>query len=41
MTKNIAWKRGAVAIAALLAGLAAAQAGSLKVESWRDRKSVV
>ena len=36
MTKNIAWKRGAVAVAALLAGLVAAQAGSLKIESWRN-----
>ena len=36
MTGTIAWKRGAVAIAALLAGLAVAQAGSLKVESWRN-----
>src|SRR3984957_2791006 len=36
MTKTIAWKPGAVAIAALLAGLAVAQAGSLKIESWRN-----
>src|ERR1700727_369500 len=36
MTKTIAWKRGAVAIAALLAGLAVSQAGSLKIESWRN-----
>ena len=28
--------RGGVALAALLAGLAAAQAGSLKIESWRN-----
>src|SRR5579871_4717528 len=31
-----AWKRGGIALAALAAGLAAAQAGSLKIESWRN-----
>jgi ABC-type glycerol-3-phosphate transport system substrate-binding protein len=36
MTEHNAWTHGAVAVAALLAGLAAAQAGSLKVESWRN-----
>jgi raffinose/stachyose/melibiose transport system substrate-binding protein len=36
MTKHNTWTHGAVAVAALLAGLAAAQAGSLKVESWRN-----
>ena len=31
-----AWKRGGIALAALIAGLAAAHAGSLKIESWRN-----
>ena len=30
------WTRGGVALVALAAGLAAAQAGSLKIESWRN-----
>ena len=36
MKTGIAWMRGGVALAALFAGLAAAQAGSLKIESWRN-----
>ncbi len=36
MRTGIAWMRGGVALAALFAGLAAAQAGSLKIESWRN-----
>src|ERR1700723_3128634 len=36
MTNTIAWKPGPVAVAALLAGLVAAQAGTLKIESWRN-----
>jgi raffinose/stachyose/melibiose transport system substrate-binding protein len=36
MNKGIAWMRGGVALAALITGLAAAQAGSLKIESWRN-----
>ena len=36
MNNGIAWMRGGVALAALFAGLAAAQAGSLKIESWRN-----
>ena len=36
MKKGIAWMRGGVALAALFTGLAAAQAGSLKIESWRN-----
>ena len=36
MNKGIAWMRGGVALAALFTGLAAAQAGSLKIESWRN-----
>ena len=36
MRMGIAWMRGGVALAALFAGLAAAQAGSLKIESWRN-----
>ena len=36
MIKGIAWMRGGVALAALFTGLAAAQAGSLKIESWRN-----
>ena len=36
MRIGIAWMRGGVALAALFAGLAAAQAGSLKIESWRN-----
>ena len=39
MNKGIAWMRGGVALAALLTGLAAAQAGSLKIESWRNDDS--
>ena len=36
MRMNRAWKRGGIAIAALIAGLAAAEAGALKIESWRN-----
>ena len=36
MRMDGAWKRGGIAVAALMAGLAAAQAGSLKIESWRN-----
>ena len=36
MKTCLAWTRGGVALVALLAGLAAAQAGSLKIESWRN-----
>ena len=36
MKSFFAWTRGGVALAALLTGLAAAQAGSLKIESWRN-----
>ena len=36
MKTGIGWMRGGVALAALFAGLAAAQAGSLKIESWRN-----
>ena len=36
MRMGIAWMRGGVALAALFAGLAAAHAGSLKIESWRN-----
>ena len=36
MRACIAWIRGGVAMAALFAGLVAAQAGSLKIESWRN-----
>ena len=36
MKTGFAWMRGGVALAALLGGLAAAQAGSLKIESWRN-----
>ncbi len=36
MKTNFAWTRGGVALAALLTGLVAAQAGSLKIESWRN-----
>jgi raffinose/stachyose/melibiose transport system substrate-binding protein len=36
MRMNRVWKRGGIAIAALIAGLAAAEAGSLKIESWRN-----
>jgi raffinose/stachyose/melibiose transport system substrate-binding protein len=34
--KTCAWTRGGVALAALFAGLAAAHAGNLKIESWRN-----
>ena len=36
MRMNRAWKRGGIAIAALITGLAAAEAGALKIESWRN-----
>jgi raffinose/stachyose/melibiose transport system substrate-binding protein len=36
MRMDGAWKRGGIALAALIAGLAAAHAGSLKIESWRN-----
>ena len=36
MRMSGAWKRGGIALAALIAGLAATQAGSLKIESWRN-----
>ena len=36
MRMNRAWKRSGIAIAALIAGLAAAEAGALKIESWRN-----
>ncbi len=36
MKSGIAWMRGGVALIALFAGLAAAEAGSLKIESWRN-----
>jgi raffinose/stachyose/melibiose transport system substrate-binding protein len=36
MRMDGAWKRGGIAVAALIAGLAAAHAGSLKIESWRN-----
>ena len=36
MRMDGAWKRGGIAMAALFAGLAAAHAGSLKIESWRN-----
>src|SRR5271165_6603578 len=36
MRTGIAWLRSGVALAALFAGLAAVQAGSLKIESWRN-----
>jgi raffinose/stachyose/melibiose transport system substrate-binding protein len=36
MRMDGAWKRGGIALAALIAGLAAANAGSLKIESWRN-----
>jgi raffinose/stachyose/melibiose transport system substrate-binding protein len=36
MKMDRAWKVGGVALAALVAGLAAAHAGSLKIESWRN-----
>ncbi len=36
MKTCFAWMRGGVALAALLTGLVAAQAGSLKIESWRN-----
>ena len=36
MKTCFAWTRGGVALAALLTGLVAAQAGSLKIESWRN-----
>ncbi len=36
MEKCLAWTRGGVALLALAAGLAAAHAGSLKIESWRN-----
>ena len=36
MKMGIASIRGGVALAALLTGLAAAEAGSLKIESWRN-----
>ena len=36
MKSFFAWTRAGVALAALLTGLAAAQAGSLKIESWRN-----
>ena len=36
MKTTMTWMRGGVALAALLTGLAAAQAGSLKIESWRN-----
>ena len=36
MRMGIAWIRGGVALVALVTGLAAAQAGSLKIESWRN-----
>ncbi|MGA8444419.1 MAG: ABC transporter substrate-binding protein, partial [Roseiarcus sp.] len=31
-----AWKRSGIAMIAMIAGLAAAEAGSLKIESWRN-----
>ena len=34
--RGFTWMRGGAAFAALFAGLAAAQAGSLKIESWRN-----
>jgi len=36
MRMSGAWKRGGIALAALIAGLAATHAGSLKIESWRN-----
>jgi raffinose/stachyose/melibiose transport system substrate-binding protein len=36
MTMDGAWKRAGIAAIALIAGLAAAEAGSLKIESWRN-----
>ncbi|HXZ17028.1 MAG TPA: ABC transporter substrate-binding protein, partial [Roseiarcus sp.] len=36
MKTCLAWTRGGVAFAALLTGLAAAHAGNLKIESWRN-----
>src|SRR3974390_3237906 len=36
MKTSLAWTRGGVALAALFAGLAAAHAGNLKIESWRN-----
>ena len=36
MRMDGALKRGGIAVAALIAGLAAAHAGSLKIESWRN-----
>ena len=39
MKLGIASIRGGVALAALFAGLTAVQAGSLKIESWRNDDS--
>ena len=36
MTTRLTWMRGGVALVALISGLAAAHAGSLKIESWRN-----
>ena len=36
MRMDSACRRGGIALAALIAGLAAAHAGSLKIESWRN-----
>ena len=36
MRMDRAWKRSGIAMIAMIAGLAAAEAGSLKIESWRN-----
>src|SRR5271170_8279895 len=36
MRMDRAWKRGGIAMIAMIAGVAAAEAGSLKIESWRN-----
>ena len=36
MRMGIAWMRGSIGLLALACGIAAAHAGSLKIESWRN-----